>query len=155
MSRRQLLTTIELERLLAPPTDEAELIRLPSFSEHDLALIKQHRKDSNRLGFAVQLCYLRYPGSVLEEGAEPAPSLLKQISTSLKIIPEQWKNYAMRPQTRWEHLLELYQYLGVRPFSVSNSQSVTDHLTGGPVEEPPLASICSRLLSKFLYIIAC
>ncbi len=129
MSRRQLLTTIELERLLAPPTDEAELIRLTSFSEHDLALIKQHRKDSNRLGFAVQLCYLRYPGCVLEEGAEPAPSLLKQISTSLKIIPEQWNNYAIRPQTRWEHLLELYQYLGVRPFSVSDSQSVTDHLT--------------------------
>jgi hypothetical protein len=34
-----------------------------------LATVRQHRGDHNRLGFAVQLCYLRYPGRVLAENA--------------------------------------------------------------------------------------
>jgi Domain of unknown function (DUF4158) len=31
----------------------------------DLAAVRQHRGDHNRLGFAVRFCYPRYPGRVL------------------------------------------------------------------------------------------
>ncbi|WP_428997391.1 DUF4158 domain-containing protein, partial [Pseudomonas aeruginosa] len=33
-----------------------------TFSESDLSIIRQRRGPANRLGFAVQLCYLRFPG---------------------------------------------------------------------------------------------
>lgn len=31
-------------------------------TESDISLTKQKRGDANRLGFAFQLCYMRYPG---------------------------------------------------------------------------------------------
>ena len=68
MPRRSILSGPERDSLLAIPQSTEELIRLYTFSESDLALIRQHRGAANRLGFAVQLCYLRYPGIVLEPG---------------------------------------------------------------------------------------
>ncbi|TXL06508.1 hypothetical protein BMR08_15375 [Methylococcaceae bacterium CS2] len=45
------------------PSGDA-LIQHYSFNETDLALISQHRGSENRLGFAMQLCYMRYPGII-------------------------------------------------------------------------------------------
>ena len=57
-------------------TTDDELIRHYTFSEIDLASIRQRRGNHNRLGFAVQLCYLRYPDLALPtQGEPPAPWL--------------------------------------------------------------------------------
>ena len=129
MPRRRLLTEAERNGLLAIPADEAELIRLTTFSEQDMTLINQHRGEANRLGFAIQPCYLRYPGSVLEEGAKPAPSMIKRVAKILKISEVQWLHYAKRSQTRWDYLQELYAYLGIIPYSAEGSQKVIAYLT--------------------------
>jgi TnpA family transposase len=52
-------------QLLAFPEDEAELIRRYTLTKADLAFVRQHRGDHNRLGIAVQMCFLRFPGRVL------------------------------------------------------------------------------------------
>lgn len=57
MPRRQILSSEEKERLLVVPDDDVLLTRMCFLSEHDLALINKHRRPSNRLGFAVLLCY--------------------------------------------------------------------------------------------------
>lgn len=129
MPRRQLLTAIERKTLMTIPTDEAELIRLTTFSDQDIAIINQHRGESNRLGFAVQLCYLRCLGCVLGEGGEPDPVLLRPVAQMLKVSVEQWSLYASRSTTRWEHLLELYRYLGLRAFTMEDGQAVISYLT--------------------------
>ncbi|NTZ88486.1 DUF4158 domain-containing protein, partial [Burkholderia metallica] len=67
MPRRTILSAAERDSLLAFPDNRDDLIRHYTFSEADLSLIKQHRGAANRLGFAVQLCYMRYlnrPGFV-------------------------------------------------------------------------------------------
>ncbi len=56
MPRRSILSATERESLLAIPAAGDELIRLYTFNEADLALIRQHRGAQNRLGFAVQPC---------------------------------------------------------------------------------------------------
>ncbi|MDT4811277.1 Tn3 family transposase ISPa38 [compost metagenome] len=71
MPRRTVLSTTERESLLALPDTDEELIRHYTFNESDLALIRQRRGAANRLGFAVQLCYMRYPGIMLAAGEEP------------------------------------------------------------------------------------
>ena len=61
MLRRYILTASERAGLVAISTDETELIRFYTLSEQDLSMTKQRRGDANRLGFAVLLCFLRYP----------------------------------------------------------------------------------------------
>lgn len=53
-------------------------IKLYTFSQHDLDIINNHRRDHNRLGFAVQLAVLRFPGWSLSD---------------LKIIPDSVLSY--------------------------------------------------------------
>jgi TnpA family transposase len=65
MPCRGLLAAAQRKALLAFPEDEENLLQYYTLSVRDLATVRQHRGDHNRLGFAVQLCYLRYPGQVL------------------------------------------------------------------------------------------
>ncbi|NJF22001.1 DUF4158 domain-containing protein, partial [Salmonella enterica] len=65
MPRRSILSATERESLLALPDAKDELIRHYTFNETDLSVIRQRRGAANRLGFAVQLCYLRFPGTFL------------------------------------------------------------------------------------------
>ena len=64
MPRRSILSATERENLIALPEEQDDLIRHYSFTESDLSLIRQRRGDANRIGFAVQLCVLRYPGTL-------------------------------------------------------------------------------------------
>ena len=111
MPRRNLLTPADWAILLAFPTTDDELLRHYTFSEVDLSAIRQRRGNHNRLGFAVQLCYLRYPGFALPSEAGPPASLLNIIGSQLYIEPDIWPQYAQRPETRREHLLELQAWL--------------------------------------------
>jgi TnpA family transposase len=85
MPRRTILSAAERESLLALPDTQDELIRHYTFSESDLSLIRQRRGEANRLGVAVQLCLLRFPGQgLLPDAAVPMPLL-------------QWTATAARP----------------------------------------------------------
>lgn len=120
MPRRGLLTPAERNGLLAFPTTDDELIQHYTFTEPDLSVIRQRRGNHNRLGFAVQLCYLRYPGFALPTDAEPPASLLNIVDRQLRIEPDIWPQYAQRPETRREHLLELQVWLKLTPFAVAD-----------------------------------
>ena len=120
MPRRSLLTPAERTGLLAFPTTDDELIQHYTFAEPDLSVIRQRRGSHNRLGFAVQLCYLRYPGFALPTDAEPPAFLLNIVGRQLRIEPDVWPQYAQRPETRREHLLELQAWLKLTPFAVAD-----------------------------------
>ncbi len=117
MPRRAILSAAERDSLLALPDSQEDLIRCYAFSESDLALIRQHRGAANRLGFAVQLCYMRYPGMTLGIGETPFPPLLRLVSEQIEAPAEAWAEYGRRDQTRWEHLAELQAIFGFRPFT--------------------------------------
>lgn len=77
MPRRLILSATERDTLLALPESQDDLIRYYTFNDSDLSLIRQRRGDANRLGFAVQLCLLRYPGYALGTDSElPEPVIL-------------------------------------------------------------------------------
>jgi TnpA family transposase len=73
MPRRSILPAVEREGLLALPDTKDDLIRYYTFSDTDLSIIRQRRGTTNRLGFAVQLCYLRFPGILLGVDQPPFP----------------------------------------------------------------------------------
>ena len=120
MPRRSTLSAAERDSLLALPDTQDELIRHYTFSEPDLSLIRQRRGDANRLGVAVQLCLLRFPGQgLLSDATVPMP-LLQWIGRQLRLDPACWPQYAEREETRREHLLELRTYLGMEPFGLAH-----------------------------------
>ena len=83
MPRRSILSATERESLLTLPDAKDELIRHYTFNETDLSVIRQRRGAANRLGFAVQLCYLRFPGIFLGVDDPPfLPLLLSLIHIS-------------------------------------------------------------------------
>ena len=65
MARRAILTAAQRTALLALPTERRELARVWTLSEPELAFLARRRRDRNRLGVALQLCALRYPGRLL------------------------------------------------------------------------------------------
>ncbi|MEO7232974.1 MAG: DUF4158 domain-containing protein, partial [Polaromonas sp.] len=117
MPRRSILSSTERNNLLTLPDAKDELIRHYSFSESDLAIIGQHRGPVNRLGFAVQLCYMRYPGLILGVDDEPFMPLLHMVAAQLKVPIEAWNDYGKREQTRREHLIELQTIFSFQPFT--------------------------------------
>ena len=129
MPRRNLLTTAERSALLAFPSTEDEMIRHYTLSAADLVVIRQHRGGQNRLGFAVQLCALRYPGSALSPDAQAPEALLAFVARQLRVDRDLWSHYAQRAETRREHLLELQTWLALTPFGAAHFRHFVVHLT--------------------------
>jgi len=114
MARRQLLTDEQWTRLLAPPSDEREIVRYWTLSREDFDIIFRKRSDHSRLGFALLLCYLRYPARVPDE--MPPVTLASFIARQLGVNPAAFARYSQRDQTRREQLAELMERLGYRSF---------------------------------------
>jgi TnpA family transposase len=120
MPRRSILSFAERENLLLIPNAKEELIRYYTLNETDVSIISQRRGSANRLGFAVQLCYLRFPGIILEVNASPFQPLLHIVASQLKIPIESWDEYGRRKQTRREHLVELQTVFGFKSFTMKH-----------------------------------
>lgn len=117
MPRREILTERQRLNFNTPTTDGRTMVRYYTLSVDDLTLIDQRRSDHNRLGFAVQLCYLRFPGRVLKEGEQPPMAMLDFIADQLSLAPAAFVDYAQRDQTRREHLAEIQTSQSYRRFS--------------------------------------
>ena len=128
MSRRSTLSATEREQLLALPESHEEFIRQYTFSEGYLSLIHQHRGPANRLGFAVQLCYLRIPSVVLGMDQLPAPSVLAFVATQLKLAVPEWAVYGQREQTRRKYLRELQAAFGFQTFGLPHYRAAVPWL---------------------------
>ena len=122
-----MLSGVERDSLLALPNTQEDLIRYYTLSDTDLAIIRQHRKPENRLGFAVQLCYMRYPSVILGVDDELSAPLLRLVAAQLKVPVEIWNMYGQREQTRREHLLELQTVFGFQLFTTTKHYRVAVH----------------------------
>ncbi len=103
MPRRLILSATERDTLLALPESQDDLIRYYTFNDSDLSLIRQRRGDANRLGFAVQLCLLRYPGYALGTDSELPEPVILWVAKQVQAEPASWAKYGERDVTRREH----------------------------------------------------
>lgn len=124
MAPRHILSPQSRAALFDPPTDPAAIVRHYTFSADDLALIRQRRRAANRLGFAVHLAYLRFPGRVLGADEAPPVEMVAFVASQIECDAADFASYARRSETRWEHLGELQSYLDVRPFRRDDTRAV-------------------------------
>ena len=120
MPRRTLLSSEQRTRLFAIPIDPAEMARHYVLSTEDLTVIRAKRRTVNRLGFAIQLCLLRYPGQGLGPGEHPPEAMIIFVAHQLGVSPAAFADYALRDQTRRQHAVELQQHLRLRNFRLAD-----------------------------------
>ncbi|OYV53855.1 MAG: DDE transposase, partial [Acidiphilium sp. 20-67-58] len=123
MSTRTLLSSEQRIRLFSIPTDLSEMVRHFTLGMDDLALIRTKRRSVNRLGCAVQLCLLRYPGFGLGPTTQPPAAMIAFVAHQIGVPAAIFADYADRDQTRRGHAVELQKYLGLRSFGLNDWRS--------------------------------
>ncbi|MFM0631788.1 DUF4158 domain-containing protein [Paraburkholderia xenovorans] len=97
-------------------------------STEDFAFVRQHRGGHNRLGIAVLMVYLRYPGRVLGPAEKPHAPIIGIVAAQLGVTPAVWDVYAARDETRREHKQELPARLGLLQFGRQHYRALLELL---------------------------
>lgn len=107
---------------------EWEIAKYYTFTDNDMEIINQHRRDYNRLGFAVQLCCLRNPGWSLNNKNSIPYTVLSYIAEQLQANPNEFEQYGQRENARLKHLQELREAYGFRNFLKSDYEYLLEYL---------------------------
>jgi TnpA family transposase len=120
------LTDAERERLTRFPTEvpPEDLVSAFTLSPKDITRVLLHRGQPNYLGFALQICALRYVGFAPDDLLAAPSSVVKYVARQLGVSPEALKQYGTRPQTRTDHLQEILSYLEFREASATDLQAL-------------------------------
>ncbi|MEH7814550.1 DUF4158 domain-containing protein, partial [Bacillus toyonensis] len=127
---RELLTAEERKRYMQIPSDISEwtLSTYFTFSQHDRKIINRHRRDYNRLGFAMQLSVLRYLGWTLSDIEHIPNEVLEFVARQIGASTEDWRLYAQREATRYEHVEEIRKEYGLRNFTTTDYRRLSKFL---------------------------
>lgn len=81
-------------------------------------LVQKRRGDYNRLGFAIQLCTVRFLGTFLTNPIDVPPGVVNYLAAQLKIEDvDCLSKYLVRFNTHWEHTLIIKKYYGYSDFN--------------------------------------
>ena len=148
MPRKAVLSAAQQVALTALPTAEHDLRLHYTLSENDLSIIRSKRGPHNRLGFAIQLCYLRFPGQAMTLEAEPPAELLAHVAQQIQVAPDAWPEYAARDETRREHALELQSVFGYRPFTIAEYRRLRGWLTDLALQTNKALALAEELIES-------
>lgn len=93
-----------------------------------MSLIRQRRGDANRIGFAVQLCLLRYPGYALASDMPMPDTVIQWIARQIRSDAAAWPQYGARDETRREHVQELRAHLSLSAFGLPDFRKLVHSL---------------------------
>ena len=117
MAHRTILTERQRNALFSLPTDKPSLLEHYTLADDDLEYIRERRRPENKLGFALQLCALRYPGRTLAPGELIPDEILAFIGAQIGISEDALATYAKRRQTRHQHMDALRALYSFKSFS--------------------------------------
>jgi TnpA family transposase len=112
----QLFTEAERSRRNCFPEAiaSADLVTFFTLSERDMASLPQSSAAHNRLGYALQLCSLRFMGFVPDDLTSAPPEAVAYVAQQLAVDPAGLPAYGARAQTRQDHLQAVQAHLGYR-----------------------------------------
>jgi len=148
MPRRTILSAAQRVLFETLPADRSDLTKYYLLSDEDLRLIGSRRRMQNRLGFAVQLCLVRYPGRVLRAGEQLPPPLLSFVADQIGADPMAFGDYARRDQTRREHVAFLVQHLGLSTFRRRHVRDLLRWLVPIAVDNPKGSLLVGSVLNE-------
>ncbi|MTH95014.1 Tn3 family transposase, partial [Roseibium sp. RKSG952] len=125
MAHRTVLTKRQAAALFALPTDRASLEYHYTLADDDIEHVRTRRGPKNQMGFALQLCALRYPGRLLKPGEIIPEAVTSYLAAQLGLQPEDLLPYAVRDATRREHLGTLRKIYGYKRFTGKRVKQMT------------------------------
>jgi TnpA family transposase len=131
MARQELLTNVQRKELYALPKyiNDRNAIRYYTLSDEEVKVVYQQRGGANRLGFAIQIAYLRFPGRSLASGEVIPDYLVHRVADQLSIVPSAIHNYAKnRDVTRREHLSKIRKTFHYRSFTIREYRELAQWL---------------------------
>jgi TnpA family transposase len=131
-----------------PPTEQRDLVRHYTLSDVELASIRRSRGDHNRLGHALMLCYLRYPGRPLRAGERPPAQLLAFVAEQVDVLPDSIDAYLAAERSRVSHSAELQDRLRLRPFGPRPAALLATWLLPHAVEDDRLVHLAALVLQE-------
>lgn len=130
MATRELLTPSQRLQFyeVLENMDQRELARYYTITPEEKSVINQQRGAPNRLGYAVQICYLRFPGRPLAAGESVPDLILRYIAKQVGISPEAMKHYASRDETRREHVIKIRNQFEYHAFTIKEYRELAHWL---------------------------
>ncbi len=127
---RELLTKEERLQYMRIPNNLSDWVfgTYFTFTQHDIEVIKRHRRDYNRLGFAVQLCVLRYLGRTLSEVKDIPEEILGYVASQIGVETNEFNSYFKREATKYEHLEEIREEYGYSTFTIQEYRHLSKYL---------------------------
>lgn len=147
---REILSSEQREEYLKIPSqiNEGLLSDYFTLTEYDLEVINKRRRDQNRLGFAIQLCILRYPGWSLTD-VEPIPKyIIDHLAKQLHVRSQEYESYAKRISTKYEHLEEIRQLYGYTNFNPSVYRTFSKFLFKYALQSDNITFLISTLIDE-------
>src|ERR1700674_5761677 len=110
----RLLTAEQREAFVRIPADlsERDLGRFYTLSARDLEIIGRHRRPANRLGFAVHLSLLRFPGRTLADVPEIPERVVAYVAQQVDVDQPSSGSMGSATTPIFEHLEELLREFG-------------------------------------------
>ena len=145
------LSEAEVVRLTGypPGVPEVDVVTFFTLTESDYKLLAGLRGDDSRLGFALQLCTLRYLGFVPADLAQVPTPVITFLAWQLAVHPDAIRSYGERSQTRTDHLQEIEHYLGFHKASATERSETKRWLRERALEHDRplllLQLLCERL----------
>lgn len=117
-------------------------------SKPDLTTIWRCRRDHNRLGYLMMVCYLRHPGRVVRAGGCPPPALLGFVADQIDLIPDAFDSSAFTERSRQRYSAEFHDHLGLRPFGRRAAAELTSVLLAPAIENDRLLTLVALALQS-------
>ena len=148
MPRRSILTKRQQARLLDLPTDAASLHAHYTLDDFDLEQIRGRRRAHNKMGFALQLCALRYPGRLLAPGETIPIEVMKFLADQIGIKADALAGYATREERRRDHLLILRNVYGFKNFTGRGAAELRQWLSDQAFHAPSNFDLAERFIRR-------
>ncbi len=117
MPARIPMTTPQREAFLALPDTEEAVLRFHHLDADDLVAIATARTPGTRLGYALQLCCLRYPGRHLRRGEVLPAIMLDHVADQIGAETDVIAGFARRMSTRYDQLAGIKMRFGFEDLS--------------------------------------
>jgi len=148
MPRRKVLAESQRQLFEQIPDDPNYLAQHYTLSLEDIDLVRQRRRASNRLGFAIQLCLMRHPGRSLRTGEKLPKTFIDFVAEQIEDYPTEFIEYAQRDETRREHQLILAKFFGLLTFKTHHFKELVRWLVPIAFDNPRSVFLVGALLNE-------